>query len=157
MLKKTKICSKCKKNKPLSEYYLDNRKWRKNGSVRSTCKKCDIIISMEYAKRHPEYTAYRQRYTRLHHYGITPMQFDELLKRQNNKCASCGTNNPGGIYKQWHVDHDHLCCSGKNSCGKCIRGLLCMACNTALGLMQDNPINIEKLANYVRRKKYETF
>ena len=30
------------------------------------------------------------------------------------------------------IDHDHRCCPGSESCGKCIRGILCSSCNTGL-------------------------
>lgn len=153
---KTKVCSKCKIDKSLLEYYSDNRKTRISNSVRSTCKKCDIIINRNYAKKHPEYVAYRQRYARLHHYNLTIAQYNNLLKKQNNRCACCGKPHIDKRLKRLHVDHDHNCCSGKTCCGKCIRGLLCFHCNTALGLLNDNPEKIQKLLTYLEGAKHAT-
>jgi hypothetical protein len=34
------------------------------------------------------------------------------------------------------IDHDHVCCPTKGSCGRCVRGLLCAGCNGTLGEME---------------------
>src|SRR6266496_914731 len=37
------------------------------------------------------------------------------------------------------IDHDHDCCPGSASCGKCIRGFLCGLCNSAIGMLNNDP------------------
>ena len=62
----------------------------------------------------------------------------------------CGTPEPGG-HGTWNVDHDHACCpEGGRSCGKCIRGLLCMECNKYLGFYENKDM-AAKAAASVRR------
>lgn len=63
---------------------------------------------------------------------MTQRQFDKLLKIQEYARAMCRTPFEQG--QPVFIDHDHACCPDeKSSCGKCIRGLLDLSCNTALG------------------------
>jgi hypothetical protein len=38
------------------------------------------------------------------------------------------------------VDHDHSCCPGRQTCGKCVRGLICRQCNTAFGVLTEKGV-----------------
>jgi hypothetical protein len=80
----------------------------------------------------------RRRWGRKHkltRYGLTQKQFDWLLEVQQYACAMGGE--PFTESTQIFVDHDHSCCPGeRQSCGKCVRGLLCLSCNTALGQIE---------------------
>ena len=58
----------------------------------------------------------------------------------SNKCQICGSLTPGK--RDWSADHNH-------DTG-IIRGLLCCACNRALGLMRDNKTIVEKALRYLR-------
>lgn len=86
-------------------------------------------------------------------YRMRLSQFDALLAQQDGKCAVCGTTDFGkkGVA---HVDHDHRCCGvvGK-SCGACIRGLLCVGCNSGLGCFKDNPSVIKRIPTYLSKWK----
>lgn len=71
-------------------------------------------------------------------YGLTEAQYNQMLEDQGNACAICREPFQG---QRVCIDHDHACCpvpaSGHTrSCGKCIRGLLCVRCNTWLGWME---------------------
>ena len=82
-------------------------------------------------------------------YNTTREAFEALLAKQGGCCAICGTAEPGGK-GTWQVDHDHSCCAGRKSCGKCIRGLLCVRCNTALGLLRDSIKVLERALIYLK-------
>ena len=72
---------------------------------------------------------------RISSYGLTQEQFDCLLAAQQHNCGMC--HEPFEDGQLIHVDHDHARCRGKNrSCGECVRGLLCHACNVALGYIE---------------------
>jgi hypothetical protein len=65
-------------------------------------------------------------------YGLTQELFDGLLAAQGNACGMCRA--PFGEDQPVFIDHDHACCPAeRTSCGQCVRGLLCLSCNTALG------------------------
>ena len=80
----------------------------------------------------------RSRWTRNYQrgrYNITQDQFEWLMRVQSSACAMC--LRPFREGQRVCVDHDHACCSGKKrSCGKCVRGLLCIPCNVALGYIE---------------------
>lgn len=81
----------------------------------------------------------------LSRYRMSLAAYAGLLESQGG-CAVCGGDNDG---KALCVDHDHACCPGDRSCGQCVRGLLCGACNRSLGLMSDDPNRLRAAADYL--------
>ena len=83
-------------------------------------------------------------------YNITLAQYELMVEAQGGLCKICGNKNPEGL-KRWHIDHDHKCCPRKRGCcGKCIRGLLCVTCNLALGAAKDSPELLQKMIDYLK-------
>lgn len=80
---------------------------------------------------------------RFKRHGITKEIYDKLLSKYDGKCWICkdldGT----------HIDHDHKCCDKAHSCGKCISGILCGNCNTAIGLLKDSVDNVKSALDYI--------
>lgn len=62
-------------------------------------------------------------------------------------CLICKVETPGAM--SWNVDHDHQCCPGSKSCGKCIRGILCHLCNKGIGLLGDDPLLLSSAISYL--------
>ena len=73
-----------------------------------------------------------------HRFRLTWEQYTALLAEQGGLCAVCKKPETDNGKFKLSVDHDHACCKGRHSCGKCIRGLLCNRCNRALGLLGDS-------------------
>jgi hypothetical protein len=67
---------------------------------------------------------------------MTATEYHELLEYQDGRCFICHRRPQS---KRLAVDHDHSCCPGPTSCGRCIRGLLCRSCNRDVvgGLRED--------------------
>jgi len=60
-----------------------------------------------------------------------------MFNEQGKACGICGAGEP--TQKGWQTDHDHGCCPERGrSCGRCVRGILCAPCNTALGAVEAN-------------------
>ena len=80
--------------------------------------------------------------------GMTPERYEEMLASQGGVCAICRGDDPG-TGKRFAIDHDHSCCPGRRSCGKCVRGLLCQKCNRGLGLFNDDPERLEAAVRFL--------
>ena len=125
-----KICPHCWVAKPLAEFYTSYGKPR-------YCKPCWITMT----RSHPKFKEWQRisKLRRLHR--LTPDAFAALLAAQGGRCAICGTDERPK--KNWHIDHDHT--TGR------IRGLLCVRCNNALGLLGENPATFDRAAAYLRQ------
>lgn len=78
--------------------------------------------------------------------------------RDDPRCEACGEvdllvkareSSHGSLRSMLVVDHDHTCCPGAHSCGRCVRGLICRDCNSAAGLLVDSPNRARALAAYL--------
>lgn len=79
-------------------------------------------------------------------YGITIQQYHEMLIAQGGVCAICGkaeSNEIRGKVLSLAVDHDHK--TGA------VRELLCSSCNTALGLLNDDPALLSAAKAYLAK------
>jgi len=120
----TKICNKCKIEKPISDFSvrnigLDNR-------PKSQCKLCYNQSSS--TKRTPEQNRIKHFKD---YYGIDIEVYNNLYKEQEGKCKICGE-----FFEKLNLDHCHK--------ENIVRGLLCFNCNTGLGFFKDNPILLQK-------------
>ncbi len=71
-------------------------------------------------------------------YGLTSEDKARMHKAQNEVCGICQEK---VSLNKIHVDHCHT--TGQ------VRGLLCSACNKALGLLKDNPERCKNMAAYL--------
>lgn len=133
----TKTCTKCSETKLLSCFSPHTRT---AGGYRGQCKKCRAAYTLDYRRR----TGYKapnwghkpgsqaetfRRWKISKRYGISVEQYDQMIADQGGVCAIC--KKPPTEYKyRLCVDHCHV--TGR------VRGVLCVACNTAIGLLGDN-------------------
>jgi Recombination endonuclease VII len=105
----------------------------------------------KYRQAHHERTLASWRKWNLRaRYGLNQEELEKILAKQGGACAICGKTDAGGRGR-FHIDHDHRCCPRGRACRKCIRGLLCHHCNTALGKFGDSVEILEKAIAYLKK------
>lgn len=128
-----KRCSKCRKLKPARCFYRSDR-WK--SGLYPQCKLChnhkvqrrrqDLLAA------DPEHYAHRHR-QRFH--GLSRQDYERMVGSQKGRCAVCFRK------RKLVVDHNH-------DTGR-VRGLLCSPCNSALGMVNDDPVWVRNLSAYL--------
>lgn len=141
------------------------------GRNRYRCKKCNASAAANYRASNAETVkrtearraknptraanvAHWSRITKLKQYGLTPAQYDAIHAAQSGLCAICfqpetsaaSRPNPrlqARKIRRLAVDHNHQ--TGE------VRGLLCVACNTAIGALGEDPERIRRILDYLDR------
>jgi hypothetical protein len=85
-------------------------------------------------------------------YNTTLEEYNKQILEQAGLCAAC--HRPLDLSgKAPPVDHDHACCPGHKSCGKCNRGVIHEQCNKALGCINDDLDILRHLIQYIENWK----
>jgi len=82
------------------------------------------------------------------------MSLQEYKERSEAGCEICRVKSSHNL----HVDHDHNCCNGIITCGKCVRGVICPGCNMAVdkyeqGLLRNDNPKMEIIKRYLAKHK----
>ncbi len=129
-------CGHCDSYKPTSEFYASKTGY--NG-LHFYCKLCVKKQSKKYI--HERVLSNKEK-----NYGVSAMQYIEMLEKQGHVCAICGrheTKIHKGTPASYSVDHDH-------DTGQ-IRGLLCSTCNSGLGHFFDDIELMRNAINYLMK------
>jgi len=124
-----KTCSDCKSIKSFSDFYFQ----RRDNRYSRRCKPCDIkrIARWKLYNASPIPAAYRR-------YNLSKEEYESLINKSGGQCEICWRE-----YGKPFVDHDAK--TGK------VRGILCMECNFAIGLLLHDPDIIRRAADYLGR------
>ena len=121
-------------------YYVKNKEYLKARSRERYKQKRDLILQ-DRAVNWEKYKSIELK----SNFGITYNTYLGLLQKQNGACAICKlpetTKSRSGRIKLLAVDHCHK--TGW------VRGLLCAACNQAIGLIKEDVDTAVAIINYL--------
>lgn len=138
-----KFCTKCRLEKPLNEFAFEARN---TGTGRtSSCRKCISVNTRAWyqtKKNDLKYKNNRKDRCLKYSFGISLEQYNKKLEKQNSVCAICEKPELARN-KSLSTDHNHDT--------KQIRDLLCSKCNKALGQVNESPLILQKMIDYLHR------
>lgn len=148
-----KECKRCGQTKSSENFY-------KRLDKEARCKKCvseirkayynkNRIRRLEYVKKYRDENPEKIRDAKLKQaYGVGTSYYDAKLKEQGGVCAGCKRN----VKHVWRgkeinmaLDHNHATDEP--------RGVLCIKCNRALGLLEENTQTFLHLIDYINKYK----
>lgn len=146
----TKICFTYKIEKNFSDFHKRNT--RKDGLC-AYCKICVLkrnsekeykqqraIYGLQYRKNSIDQ---RRNYNLKKSYGVTLEQKKEMFEKQERKCAICPRT----------IENVNVACLDHEHITKKIREILCRKCNSAIGLLGDDPEICDNAAAYIRKHR----
>ncbi len=136
-----KTCTKCKISKSIDNFTKSSNSKDK---LRSWCKKC--FADYDKNRRQQLSPNYKRGRTLVRYWpNLSPieafLEYEKLLKTQNNACIICG-NTKSIKTKSLVVDHCH-------NTGK-VRGILCDVCNLGLGYFKDDVELMKRAIKYIK-------
>ena len=144
-----KRCSRCDQEREDDCFY---RSKTLPQGLRSACKDCERGAERNLAKDRAnnqkwfrENRAKRRDQTRQRKYGVSSEEIEFTFGSQGRQCAICGSDEPGGRFNVWQVDHDHLT--------KKFRGVVCYRCNQLLGYARDRIDILMNAMKYLQGEK----
>jgi len=143
-----KFCSRCKSEKSKNEFYRDKN--RKDGHY-PICKKCNAEDVKKYRAKPGVMDKIKETRRKLRkrkpgrhwkEYGInmTAEEYSERYIEQKERCMLCGIHQ-SKLKQRLCVDHNH-------NTGQC-RGLVCIPCNTLIGIVENKSDAIIKIEEYL--------
>lgn len=154
------ICGGCQKpfmatgtrSRFCSRKCTDKEQWDRKHRKEVRCKVCKAVVDRNYSREFCSRVCSDRAWRIKHFYNLSIDDFERMREEQNNACAICMVSTT-----DFHIDHDHACCPDRGgkaktqTCGKCIRGLLCKNCNQGLGRFKDSVKFLQNAINYLTK------
>ena len=166
----TKRCRRCGETKAAADMKADGRN---RDGFSAFCKACHQAATVAWQQANPDrvnktrrerhdrnrdeinaarragYDGEKSRWRNIRRlYGLSRAAYEQLSADQGDACAICRAP-AAGLSRPLAVDHDHSCCATTPTCGRCVRGLLCHACNVALNAVERGPEWIRNALAYL--------
>jgi galactose-1-phosphate uridylyltransferase len=139
-----RICSKCRQEKPLSEFYKNKKE---HGGHSYLCKLCERAYRQNYKRKNWKQISISNGIRNMmKNYGMTPQDYEAMFSQQKGLCAICynpeTAKDRQGNIRPLSIDHNHIT--------KKVRSLLCHRCNVAIGLFKEDIKLLEKAISYLK-------
>lgn len=131
----SKVCSKCKTDKPISEY---QKRYDRPVGVRPWCRKCQKEIDAKHRLTDRGKKKYRTRLWKKSNINISYEEYKERYDLLDGRCEICNDQLPSLC-----VDHNHKT--------RQLRGLLCTPCNLAIEHLKESPDIMNNAITYLNK------